>query len=291
LDVNGAYDIISDSAKRAEYDRTRNGAAGGDVIGSYRFLDFIAEGGFGKTFKGEHVLTGLLVCIKDCSNVPPEYRSALIDEACAMWDLRHHAIPAVRDVIKKPNGDIVLVMSYIPGHTLAKYIEAHQRLDAEHVAWIAERVLNALKYIHFNGVIHGDLKPQNVIVQPESHLAVLVDFGLALVKPTRSSSAKGYTEHFAPPESMNGGTLLPESDFFSLGMTMTYALGGMEGLMRKQVPSSTPKALRHFISRLIVHDVLERPRWDKEDLCDTIHEVREEAFGRARSSMKPLPPL
>jgi serine/threonine protein kinase len=290
-DVEEAFDVVSDAKKRADYDQARREGLNGNLVGSYRILDFIAEGGFGKTFKGEHIFTKLPVCIKDCSNVPTEYRKLLIDEARAMWDLRHHAIPVVRDVVERPSGDIALVMSYIPGHTLAKYIETYDHLDAEHVAWIAERVLNALKYIHFNGVIHGDLKPPNVIIQPESHLAVLVDFGLSLVKPTSSSVAKGYTEYFAPPESLDGGTLIPESDLYSLGMTMIYALAGLDGLQKKQVPKDTPRALRHFISRLIVRDVLERPQWDKEDLCDTIHAVRVEAFGRVRSSMKPLPAL
>jgi len=182
-------------------------------------------------------------------------------------------------------------MSYIPGHTLAKYVETHGRMDPEHVAWIAERVLNALKYIHFHGVIHGDLKPQNIIVQAESHLAVLVDFGLSMVKPTSKSVSKGYTELFAPPESVDGEPLVPESDLYSLGMTMIYALGDVEGLKRKQVPSDTPRPLRHFINRLIVRNVRERPRWENEDLCDTIHHVREESFGRARSGMKPLPSM
>lgn len=287
--LNVAYGILSDPNERIRYDHDREHLEG-KVVSGYRILEQIAQGGFGRTYRGEHVRLGTPVCIKHCSRISPQFEEILVNETKAMWDLRHHAIPAVRDLIKLDDGSLALVMSFIPGPTLEQVIEKAGRLDAEHVAWIAERTLNALMYIHYHGVVHGDLKPQNIIVLPKTHQVSVVDFGLAMVKPKAGMDAKGFTPYFAPPEEIAGRMLLPESDFYSLGMTLIYALSGsIEAVARKEVPKDTPKALCDFIKRLIVREVLERPRWDREDLCETMQRIRIKDFGRSRSGMKPIP--
>jgi serine/threonine protein kinase len=88
-----------------------------------------------------------------------------------MWDLRHYSIPAARDLIQLDDSTMALVMSYIPGPTLAQVIEKSGRMDAEHVAWISQRILNALMYMHERGIVHGDLKPQNIIIEPAAAVA------------------------------------------------------------------------------------------------------------------------
>jgi len=111
-----------------------------------------------------------------------------------------------------------------------------------------------------------------------------------MIKPKAGMDAKGYTPYFAPPEEIAGKILLPESDFYSLGMTLIYALsGGADAVAKKEVPADTSNSLCEFIKRLIVRDVLSRPRWDKEDLCETIQSIRKKDFGRRRSGMKPIP--
>jgi|ERR1051326_5995400 serine/threonine protein kinase len=290
-DINEANDILSDSKKRREYDlRNMKKPSGvGKNIGPYKILGMIAEGGFGRTYKAEHTVLKELVCIKDCSNVSLSDSHFLIKEAKALWDLRHYALPAMRDLIQLDDGRIVLVMSYIPGLTIEQIVKKTGRIDFEHTAWITERILNACMYMHRHGVVHGDLKPQNVIVEAEKHMATVVDFGLSEVKPTSTSEAKGYTEYFAPPEEINGKPLIPESDYYSLGMTMIYMLaGGAEYVERKEVPSDVPDELCAFIKRLIARDVNSRPQYAKEDLVDTFVDLRKKVFGRARSGMKPL---
>ena len=115
---------------------------------------------------------------------------------------------------------------------------------------------------------------------------VLVDYGLSALKPKSTDRNRGYTPYFASPEQESGSVLLPETDFFGMGMTMIYALGG--DIASKRVPTSTPDPLCHFIKRLIVRDVLARPSWDKEDLVETLKDVREKSFGRRNSGMKPI---
>jgi serine/threonine protein kinase len=286
--VNEAHDILTDPDRRRKYDRDRRSVTP-KTIGPYKVLGTIAEGGFGRTYKAEHTILGELVCIKDCSNISREDTELLIQEAKTVWDLRHYALPAMRDLIQMDDGRVLLIMSYIPGLTLHQVVEKTGALDYEHVAWISERIINALNYMHRSGVVHGDVKPQNVIIQEDRHMAVLVDFGLSAVRPTSTSEAKGFTPFFAPPEEIAGKPLIPESDYYSLGMTMLFALsGGTDFVERKMVPKEVPEELCRFIKRLIARDVSSRPQYPKDDLGDLIVEVREKVFGRRRSGLKPI---
>lgn len=287
--LNEAHQTLTDPKLREEFEKGRKELRG-KVVGDYRVLQHIADGGFGTTYLGEHILTGMPVCIKHCTRISPEYEAILFEETCAVWDLRHFAIPVMRGLIRLDDGSLALVMSYVPGPTLEQIVRKHGALDPEHVAWITERNLNALKYLHFHGVVHGDVKPGNIIIQPEDHTVVLVDYGLSSVKPTISSNSKGFTPDFASPEEMVGAPLLPESDLYSLGITMLYALNGdLERVRQRQIPVGVPDELRQFIRELIKNDPLARPHWGKVDLCEQIQAVRLKAFGRTASGMKPIP--
>lgn len=285
--LNAAYAILSNSDEREKYDAVSNEKTG-TIIGNYRILEAIAEGGFGRTYKGEQLLTKEPVCIKHCSMVSPAYDDVLIQEAKSIWDLRHYALPVMRDMQRLDDGSLALIMSYIPGMTLEKIVEKAGKLEAETVAWIVERLLNALLYLHHHGVIHGDIKPQNIIIQPKTHSVVLVDFGLAMVKPSESAKSQGYTPIFASPEQIAGKALLPASDYYSLGMVMLYGLNGGKNLEKKLIPASIPDPLTKFIGSLLKEDILSRPQ---TNLFDEFVEIRRKSFGRSRSGMKDIPGL
>jgi serine/threonine protein kinase len=286
-EANEAFSVLSDPAKRKEYDTSLKTPATDTILGNYKVLEPIAEGGFGMTYKGEQVINKQLVCIKHCSEVSAAHDAVLIAEANAIWDLRHYALPAMRDMHRLDDGSLALIMSYIPGPTLEQIVEKAGKLDAETCSWIVERILNALLYLHHHGVVHGDLKPQNVVVQQETHSVVLLDFGLSVVKPTSSTKAKGYTPIFAPPEQIAMKPLLPQSDFYSLGMLMLYLLSGgdMKVVERLEVPQQTPVVIQQFIKSLVARDILARP---DGDLFEKFRAIRLEAFGRARSGMKAI---
>jgi serine/threonine protein kinase len=279
-----AHRVLTNDKSRTKYDKQKNSGKG-IIIGDYKVIKLIAEGGFGKTYLGEQMLCGEKVCIKHALSISPQDEEILIEETKAVWDLRHYAIPAMRNIVKLDDGSLALVMSYIPGPTLEQIVD-DKKLDAETVCWITQRILNVLMYLHYNGVIHGDVKPQNIIIQPESHMVVLVDYGLSLIRPSKDSSSKGYTPFFAPPEQIKGFTLLPGSDMYALGMTMIYALGG--DIKKKEVPSSVPDPVCKFLKRLIAFDILARPDWEKENLLETLQKVRMEAFGRDNSFGKAI---
>jgi len=288
-EILDAKNTLTDQSLRQAYDANLR-SKHGNQIGSYIVTRKIAEGGFGRVFEGYHRLLDEKVCVKHNINISNYDTELFIKEAKAIWNLRHHALPAVRDMVMLDDGSCALVMSYIEGLTLMQIVEELEKkgklLDPETGCWIMSRVLDALRYLHFNGVIHGDVKPQNVIVQPEIHSCVLVDFGLAAVRPTKASKPDGFTPLFASPESLQDKPLLPESDLYSLGLTMIYAFGGDP--KNKKIPSSVPKEIRDFLSELVIYDIKQRPHWNKTDLLAQLADVRMKVFGREHTNMKSL---
>jgi len=281
--IGEAHQIISH--ERRKYDDYRRSKV--KTIGPYRKIAKIASGGFGTTYKVKHELLEEFACVKECSEISAVANEILKQETKAIWNLKHYGLPNMKDLIELDDGSYALVSSWVEGPTIEQWVERHGRMDPEHVAWITERILNTLMYLHDHGILHGDIKPQNIIIEG-GHIVVLIDYGLSMVKPTADASSKGHTEYYSPPEQMSGGSLVPGSDFYSLGMTMLYALGGGTDVLKlKRVPSDVPDPLCEFVRSLLVRNLLERPR-SAHELYNQFPKVRLNSFGRTASNMKPL---
>ncbi len=251
-------------------------------IGNYEIVRLIGEGGFGKTYEGRHILNKeIKACLKQNRRISDKDSELLIRESKIMSDVHHYSLPAFRDLIKVDDGSYVLIMSFVEGKTLDKIIEKHKALHPEEVSWITNRTLGALYYLHKKGIIHGDIKPSNIIIQPKDHNAVLIDYGLSVFQPTSTTKAAGYTEVFSAPEITQGTPPVRASDFYSLGLTMIYAMGGDP--IAKSYPDYVPKPLQEFCNSLIRYHPTDRTSWDKEDLGARLSDVRLEAFGRRHS--------
>ena len=121
-------------------------------------------------------------------------------------------------------------MDLVQGQSLADLIAARGPLPEAQVLEWARQLLDALAYCHSRGVIHRDIKPQNVIIRPDGQ-AVLVDFGLVKLwdprDPRTRTVVRGMgTPEYAPPEQWGMGHTDPRSDLYSLGATLYYALTG-----------------------------------------------------------------
>lgn len=251
-------------------------------IGNYEVLKQIGDGGFARTYLASHILLGEMACLKQNINLSKEDVSLLRDEAKLLWRIHHHSLPTLRDYIELDDGSCVLVMTYIEGKDLFKIIDKDfpDGIDPEHVCWITQRLLNALHYLHFYGIIHGDVKPHNILIVPKDHNAVLVDYGLSSIKPKSGTKAIGCTEAFAAPEQLAGKPPIPETDIYGLGVSMIYALGGNFKAMT--YPSSVPKDLQKYFSQMVVRDPMKRPS-TAESLIKPLADIRVKLFGRASS--------
>jgi len=246
------------------------------LTGRYSIERILGEGGFGRTYLAEHLIVKKKVVIKQSLFQGQAAQRVLLDEAALLWDVNHWALPTVKDVFIDTEGDLLMVMSYVPGEQLMDYVEAQGPVDAETGCWIAQRILNALYYLHYRGIVHRDVKPANIIVDFNSHIASLVDFGLSKLKPDGSPDPSGYTPLFGAPEQIDGKAPLPESDLFGLGMTLLYMLGG--DIRSRRLPA-VPSPLQEFIRVLVRENPLERPR-DCRALNEQLTSLRRQLFGR-----------
>ena len=247
-------------------------------IGNYRIRKMIAEGGFARIYQAEHILLEELACIKQPIDNSKDNVELLRQEAKILWKLNeHHSIPHAKDFMKVDDS-YVMITSYIDGKCLDTMIPENSRMHPEDTCWITQRLLEALYYCHYNGVVHSDVKPGNVIVEVPKHDIKLIDFGLASYKPKGSTRPLGYTEAFVAPEILDGKPPIPETDIYGAGLVMLYALGGDP--ITKTLPHDIPKLVGEFCSSLLKYDPTERPNWEKTNLIEEISDVRQQEFGR-----------
>ena len=229
-----------------------------DSVGPYEVVRALGSGGFGKTWEGRHRLLGERACLKLCHDKVPE--ELVLNEARVLWNLYHPSLPTLRDLLRdETSGRYVLAMRFVEGTVLTK----ERPLDLPTAIQVMGRMLRVLKFIHRRGIVHGDIKPANIILEPGRHNVVLVDLGTAIVKPTGTSKPVAYTPAFAAPETIRGAPPLPESDLYSLGLTMMHLLGG--DIQDRELPKNAPPPLLELLVALTRKDFTKRPRWGRDD--------------------------
>jgi serine/threonine-protein kinase len=212
-----------------------NGDGGQDFapIGRYQPVRLLGRGAMGRVLLAHDPVVDRRVAIKllrDDLVIPPEQKDALIDrmrqEARASARVSHPNIVALYDMGEHPDLGLYLVFEYAEGATLEQRI-ARGPLGAEAGAKLSRELGDALTTAHAAGVLHRDIKPQNIILTPTG--AKIADFGIARVPDstlTRDGGLLG-TPAYSAPESITKGTFSPLSDQFSLAATLYEALSQM----------------------------------------------------------------
>lgn len=221
--------------------------------GKYRIENVLGQGGFGITYAAHDVRLDRRVAIKEffptqlahrasgSSSLKPhsDRHSALfadglegfIDEARILHDLNHPNVVNVRDYLEE-NGTGYIVMNYYEGRTLASEIkEAGGRLPWETALSLMRGVLDGLDAAHASGIVHRDVKPQNIYITTNGR-AVLLDFGAAryaLGEQTHTHTTI-LTRGFAPLEQYDAskGSQGPWTDVYASSATLYFAITGAE---------------------------------------------------------------
>ncbi len=208
--------------------------AGDRVAGRYRLDSLLGSGGMGRVWRGRDEVLGREVAIKEL-RIPPgvsQDEAALLTrrmarEAQAAARLVHPNIVTVYDVATH-EGQPWIVMRLVTGRSLDRLIRDEGPLPAHRAAGIAVQILAALRVAHSAGVVHRDIKPGNVIVQPGDEV-VLTDFGIATIEGesaiTSSGTLVGSPTYLAPERAL-GRAAGPESDLWSTGVTLYEMVEG-----------------------------------------------------------------
>lgn len=197
--------------------------------GRYTVQDKIGTGGMAIVYRGLDNVLGRTVAIK---TMLPQYAAdhsfaaRFKQEAQAAAALQSPYIVSVYDWGK--DGDTYyIVMEYLHGTDLKSGIRKHGALDCRKVAQIGSQISQALSVAHRHDIIHRDIKPQNIMVQPDGNIKVM-DFGIARAKNSHLTTDNNVlgTAHYVSPEQTQGKVLGPTSDIYSLGIVMYEAATG-----------------------------------------------------------------
>ena len=196
----------------------------------YQLEDFIGQGGMSLVYRAVDIRTGHSVAVKILKseyNSDKEFLERFQREAQAASLMSHHNIVNLLDV--GVEGEYrYLVLEYVSGSTLKDVIRQKGRLNTTTAIQITVRILSALQHAHDNGIIHRDIKPQNVLIHSDGHVKV-ADFGIARM-PNAFTISKGDTVvgsvHYSSPEQAMGGVVEATSDIYSTGVVMYEMLTG-----------------------------------------------------------------
>ena len=204
----------------------------------YRIVSLLGQGGMGAVYRAWDTRLNIPLALKEMTPQPgldasllAQLRQQFQQEAAVLARLHHPHLVRVTDFFEE-GGNTYLVMDFVEGENLADRIARQGPLPETDVLTWAGQLLGALEYCHDQGVLHRDVKPQNVVIRPDGQ-AMLVDFGLVKLwdpsDPRTKTAMRGMgTPEYAPPEQYeaDAGHTDPRSDIYSVGATLYHALTG-----------------------------------------------------------------
>jgi serine/threonine-protein kinase len=197
----------------------------------YKLLEPLGKGGMAVVYRARDLMLERLVAVKvlreDYSG-DPAFQERFRQEAKAAANLSHPNIVTMHD-FGLDNGQLFLVMEYVPGTDLKTLIKQRGRFNHEEAIPLLIQACAGIGYAHRAGLVHCDVKPQNMLVTPDMRLKV-ADFGIARALSTihpdeQTGVVWGSPQYFAP-EQASGAAPAPASDVYSLGIIMYEMLTG-----------------------------------------------------------------
>ncbi len=280
----------------------------------YQILDTIGKGGMAIVYRAIDTRTGHSVAIKVLRpefNQDEEFLNRFQREAEAASKVSHHNIVNLLDV--GMDGDSrYLVMEYVQGKTLKEVIRQKGKLPYTTAGQIAIRILSALQHTHRNGIIHRDIKPQNILVQSEGHIKV-ADFGIARMANsstlTKGDSVMGSVHYFSP-EQAAGENVAETSDIYSVGVVLYEMLTGQVPFdgdspvaVAMQHLHNTPRPISELspevppaVNHVVMVAMEKEPRYRYQSALEMATDLKKALEGKAdlsdpKSDSQPISPL
>ena len=193
----------------------------GRAVGEYRIVDMIGAGGMGTVYRAVHSKIGRTVAVKvlSPSGHTREFVNRFLNEASIQAALHHQHIATLYDFLEL-DGSPCIIMEHVDGQTLDQRISAFGMLPLSEAVFIFQAIVEACAYIHSHGIIHRDIKSNNVKISSKGEVKLL-DFGIAKAESTPKFTVTGDvvgTIHYLAPELVKSGTADVRSDVWALGV-------------------------------------------------------------------------
>ncbi|MGH3760953.1 serine/threonine-protein kinase [Actinophytocola sp.] len=195
--------------------------------GRFQKIKQLGQGGFGTVWLAKDTQLDRTVAVKLAHAPDAEAEARMLREARALAAVHHPNCVRVYDIVSDADG-LGLVMEYIEGEQLADSVHGGGVLTDVQAARLWVTMAGALTAAHAKGVLHRDVKPANVIIDPNG-MAHLIDFGIARAKGDSTLTSAGMmvgTPDFLAPETAGGSPATPASDAWQLAATVSFALAG-----------------------------------------------------------------
>jgi serine/threonine-protein kinase len=205
-------------------------SSGGAEFGNYRLERIIGQGGMGTTFLASRTRDDFPVVVKvphDHLLAKPEFVNRFLLEGSLGATLHHPGIIRIYEA-GEFQGCPFIAMELVEGTPLEKILENGQRLPLRRALEVTRDLALALDYAHMKGVVHRDLKPDNIMILTTGH-AKLMDYGIARLLGSEGLTATGIyvgTPLYSAPESLRPGEVDTQSDLYSLGIILYRMLSG-----------------------------------------------------------------
>jgi len=272
--------------------------------GRYTVLKKLGEGGKGIVFKARDTALNRVVAIKMLKNpvTTGEAYSRFMTEAQSVAKLNHPNIVSIHDIGKEDEKPF-FVLEFVEGHSLRDLIESSPegKCDASTILRVGIDVCNALQYAHSQGILHRDVKPENIMITAEG-VAKLMDFGLAKMLGQPRQTQEGVivgTVSYVAPEIALGKGAEAWSDLYSLGAVLYEAVTGRPPFPGEdpvkiifshihdypvspdRLNPNVPHALAKCIMKLLEKDPAKRYQ-TSADLLAALRDIAQESFGEVR---------
>lgn len=277
---------------------------GQTLADKYRIEELIAEGGMGAVYRGIHVLMDKTVAIKvlhPALAADDKIVARFSREARAASRLSHPHALSVTDFGEAENGVVFLVMEYLKGQTLKEVIHSEGQMSLPRVIEIVRQICGALEAAHAEGVVHRDLKSDNIMLLDigGGDWAKVLDFGIAKITEkvgqdpalTAPNLIIGTPQYMSPEQCSQAAEIDSRSDIYSFGVILYEMLVGHvpftgespTAIMMKHLQEPPPSVLEErndlpaAVGRVVTRAMAKRP----EDRYQTVNELSEDLTAAA----------